>query len=136
MRVAQDADVAWQAGGSARAGRITARRAGSGLDPQAVRTFLSLGDQPYKGLDAPSIWEDAMAAEPGPQPVVAEPRLDACLSAIADFADLKSMWTIGHSRGVADLAERAAVVAGVRRPPPPPLPRGAPVRHNRRAARP
>jgi DNA-binding CsgD family transcriptional regulator len=44
---------------------------------------------------------------------VDEDRLDACLSAIADFADLKSMWTVGHSRGVAGLAERAAVVAGL-----------------------
>src|SRR6266852_3526746 len=116
MQVAQDADVAWQYGGTALARAMLARRAGSGLDPEAVRTFLSLGDQPYKGLDAPSIWDDAMAAEPGPQPVVAEPQLDACLSAIADFADLKSMWTIGHSRGVADLAERAAVAAGLPAP--------------------
>jgi len=116
MQVAQDADVAWQYGGTALARGMLARRAGSGLDPEAVRTFLSLGDQPYKGLDAPSIWDDAMAAEPGPQPVVAEPQLDACLSAVADFADLKSMWTVGHSRGVADLAERAAVVAGLAAP--------------------
>src|SRR5260370_4779988 len=126
MRVAQDADVAGQSGGTALARSILAGRAGRGRAPQAVRTFLPLGDQPYKGLDARSIWEDAMAAEPGPQPVVAEPRLDACLSAIADFADLKSMWTIGHSRGVADLAERAAVVAGAAPPPPPPPPPAPP----------
>jgi HD-GYP domain-containing protein (c-di-GMP phosphodiesterase class II) len=113
MQVAQDADVAWQSGGIALASQVLARRAGSGLDPQAVRAFLALGDRAYKGLDAPSIWDDAMAAEPGPQPVVDEARLDACLSAIADFADLKSMWTAGHSRGVADLAGRAAVLAGL-----------------------
>src|SRR6185312_20655 len=57
-----------------------------------------------------------LAAEPGPQPVVTEARLDDCLSAMADFADLKSMWTTGHSRGVADLAERAAMVAGLAAP--------------------
>jgi HD-GYP domain-containing protein (c-di-GMP phosphodiesterase class II) len=113
MQVAQDADMAWQYGGTALIGSTLTERAGSGLDPQAVSAFLSLGDQLYDGLDAPSIWADAMAAEPGPQPVVTEPRLDACLSAIADFADLKSMWTAGHSRGVADLAERAGVVAGL-----------------------
>ena len=113
MQVAQDADVAWQCGGTALADAILTKRAGSGLDPQTVRIFLSLGDRVYKGLDAPSIWDDVMAAEPGPQPVVAEARLDACLSAIADFADLKSMWTAGHSRAVADLAERAAIVAGL-----------------------
>jgi HD superfamily phosphodiesterase len=113
MQVAQDADVACQYGGIALASGTLTRRAGSGLDPDAVRIFLSLGDRPYKGLDAPSIWEEAMAGEPGPQPEVAEARLDACLSAVADFADLKSMWTTGHSRGVADLAERAAGVAGL-----------------------
>src|SRR5713101_153359 len=113
MQVAQDADMAWQHGGTALADRILAERAGSGLDPQAVAAFRSLGDRVYEGLDAPSIWEDVLRAEPGPQPVVDEERLDACLSAIADFADLKSMWTVGHSRGVAQLAENAAVVAGL-----------------------
>jgi HD-GYP domain-containing protein (c-di-GMP phosphodiesterase class II) len=113
MQVAQDADVAWQHGGTALADRILTERAGSGLDPQAVSAYLSLGDYVYEGLDAPSIWEDAMLAEPGPKPVVDEGRLDACLSAVADFADLKSMWTVGHSRGVAQLAEASAVVAGL-----------------------
>jgi HD-GYP domain-containing protein (c-di-GMP phosphodiesterase class II) len=113
MQVAQDADVACQYGGIEAASSTLARWAGSGLDPEAVRVFLALGDEPYKGLDAPSIWAEVMAAEPGPQPEVTEDRLDACLSAIADFADLKSMWTTGHSRGVADLAERAASLAGL-----------------------
>jgi HD-GYP domain-containing protein (c-di-GMP phosphodiesterase class II) len=113
MQVAEDADVACQYGGIALARRTVTRRAGSGLDPAAAKVFLALGDEPYKGLDAPSIWAGVMAAEPGPQPVVTPDRLDACLSAIADFADLKSMWTTGHSRGVADLAERAATLAGL-----------------------
>jgi HD-GYP domain-containing protein (c-di-GMP phosphodiesterase class II) len=113
MQVAQDADMAWQQGGTGLASQILAGRAGSGLDPQAVRAFLGLGDQVYDGLGAPSVWEDAMLAEPGPQPVVGEERLDACLSAIADFADLKSMWMVGHSRAVADLAGQAAAQAGL-----------------------
>jgi HD-GYP domain-containing protein (c-di-GMP phosphodiesterase class II) len=113
MQVAQDADVACRYGGTELAHGTLTRWAGSGLDPEAVSVFLSLGDEPYKGLDAPSIWADVMAAEPGPQPEVTEDRLDACLSAVADFADLKSMWTTGHSRGVADLAVRAASLAGL-----------------------
>ena len=113
MQVAQDADMAWHQGGSALADRVLAERAGSGLDPAAVTTFLALGQPVYAGMDAPSIWEDALLAEPGPRPVVDGDRLDACLSAIADFADLKSMWTVGHSRGVAGLAERSGLVAGL-----------------------
>jgi HD-GYP domain-containing protein (c-di-GMP phosphodiesterase class II) len=113
MQVAQDADIAWQRGGAGPAGRLLAERAGSGLDPSAVAAFLALGEQAYAGLDAPSIWADALRAEPGPQPMVGADRLDACLSAIADFADLKSMWTVGHSRGVAQVAGESAVVAGL-----------------------
>ncbi len=104
MQVAQDADMAWQEGGAELATRTLAQRAGSGLDPQAAAAFLALGEKVYAGLDASSIWDEAMLGEPGPQPVVGQERLDACLSAVADFADLKSMWTIGHSRGVAGLA--------------------------------
>jgi HD-GYP domain-containing protein (c-di-GMP phosphodiesterase class II) len=113
MHVAQDADVAWQQGGKPLADRVLADRAGSGLDPQAVRTFLALGSRLYEGLDAPSIWDAAMAAEPGSRPVVGEQQLDECLSAVADFADLKSVWTVGHSRGVAGLAADAARAAGL-----------------------
>jgi HD-GYP domain-containing protein (c-di-GMP phosphodiesterase class II) len=113
MQVAQDADIAYQRGGAELAASIVARRAGSGLDPRAVGAFLAAGDEIYEGMDAPSIWDEAMAAEPGSQPVITEDRLDDCLSAVADFADLKSMWTVGHSRGVAQLAEEAAVIAGL-----------------------
>ena len=116
MQVAQDADLAWQHGGPALAGRMLAERAGSGLDPQAVSAFFELGDHAYEGLGAPSIWEDVLLTEPGLQPVVDEERLDDCLSAIADFADLKSMWTVGHSRAVAQLAGESAVVAGLAAP--------------------
>src|ERR1700749_1629379 len=112
MQVAQDADMAWQDGGAPAAGEMLAQRAGSGLDPKAVAAFLALGDQAHPGRGAGTGWGEGGAArpgaEPGPQPEVGQARLDACLSAVADFADLKSMWTIGHSRGVADLAAQAA----------------------------
>ncbi|MDR2983722.1 MAG: LuxR C-terminal-related transcriptional regulator [Nocardiopsaceae bacterium] len=113
MQVAQDADIICQHGGRELAGRVLRERAGSGLDPDAVAACLDLGDGLYAGLDAPSIWELALEIEPGPRPVVGETRLDACLSAMADFADLKSMWTVGHSRGVARLVAGAAAVAGL-----------------------
>jgi HD-GYP domain-containing protein (c-di-GMP phosphodiesterase class II) len=111
MQVAQDAEMMWRHGGPDMARSVLSSRAGSGLDPDAVAVFLALGDQVYDGLDAPSVWELALAAEPGPQPVVTEERLDSCLSAVADFADLKSLWTIGHSRDVAHLAARSAAAA-------------------------
>jgi HD-GYP domain-containing protein (c-di-GMP phosphodiesterase class II) len=113
MQVAQDADMAWQHGGAALAAQVVASRAGSGLDPQPAAVFAELGDAVFAGLDVPSVWDEAMFAEPGTWHVIAEDRVDACLSAVADFADLKSTWTIGHSRDVADIAELAGAAAGL-----------------------
>ena len=111
MHVAQDADMAWQHGGLAAAARVVSGRAGAGLDPGPAAAFTELGEKAFEGLDVASVWDAAMFAEPGPQVVIDNDRVDTCLSAAADFADLKSTWTIGHSRGVADLAERAGITA-------------------------
>jgi len=45
--------------------------------------------------------------------VLYDGELESALEAIADFTDLKSPWTIGHSRGVADLAHAAATPYGL-----------------------
>ena len=116
MHVAQDADMAWQHGGMPMACRVVSSRAGAGTDPQLAAAFLALGDKAFASLDQPSVWDEMLAAEPGPQPCVADDRLDPCLSAVADFADLKSMWTIGHSRGVAALAAQAGAAVGLPAP--------------------
>jgi len=116
MQVAQDADVAWQFGGTAFASRVLTEHAGTGLDPDVVKLALGLGDELYADLDVRSVWAYAMSAEPGPKPVVTGAEVDTCLSAIADFTDLKSMWMAGHSRGVARLAEAAGLAAGLTEP--------------------
>lgn len=112
-QVAQDADVAWQFGGTAFASQVLTEHSGSGLDPELVKAALSLGDRLYQDLDAPSLWAYTMDLEPGQQPRVSGDGVDTCLSAIADFADLKSMWMIGHSRGVARIAAAAGQAAGL-----------------------
>jgi HD-GYP domain-containing protein (c-di-GMP phosphodiesterase class II) len=113
MQVAQDADIARRHGGPEFARQVLASRAGAGLDPRAVREFLALGEDLFAGLDAPSVWEDAIAAEPGPRPVAVDERIEDWLSAVADFADMKSMFTVGHSRAVAELAGASAGIAGL-----------------------
>ena len=52
-------------------------------------------------------------AEPGLAVVLRDAELESALGAIADFTDLKSPWTIGHSRGVAELAGAAAAEYGL-----------------------
>jgi HD-GYP domain-containing protein (c-di-GMP phosphodiesterase class II) len=64
-------------------------------------------------LDSASNWSTVIAAEPQLGLLISEERFDDALQAIADFVDLKSPFTIGHSRGVADLAAEAARVLGL-----------------------
>lgn len=113
MQVAQDADMAWQRGGEAEASLVALQRAGTGLDPTAVGHLRSLGTDAYAGFDAMTVWDEVLDAEPGPRPAVSGEGLDACLSAVADVADLKSFFTVGHSRSVAELVAGAAQAAGM-----------------------
>ncbi len=54
-----------------------------------------------------------LAAEPALPMRVADAELEAALEAMADFTDVKSPYTIGHSRAVADLAGEAARIFGL-----------------------
>ena len=58
-------------------------------------------------------WPAVIDAEPALGIVLSDEELESALEAIADFTDLKSPWTIGHSRGVADLAGAAATMYGL-----------------------
>ena len=49
-----------------------------------------------------------IGAEPALAVVLSGQRFDAALLAIASFVDLKSLYTLGHARAVADLAAEAA----------------------------
>jgi len=82
-------------------------RAGGEHDPAVATAFLSASDELLNGIEAGSVWDAALAAEPEPRPWIPASRLDEVTRAFADFADLKSPYTLGHSSGVADLAESA-----------------------------
>ena len=58
-------------------------------------------------------WPAVIEAEPALEIVLSDDELESALEAIADFTDLKSPWTIGHSRGVADLARAATKIYGL-----------------------
>jgi HD-GYP domain-containing protein (c-di-GMP phosphodiesterase class II) len=65
------------------------------------------------GLDEATGWDAAIATEPALAIRLSGAALDSALAAIADFADLKSPYTTGHSRGVAERAASAALRAGL-----------------------
>ena len=56
------------------------------------------------------VWEEALAAEPGPWLTLAGEQIDRALAAMGCFADLVSPYHSGHSGGVADLAAAAAAL--------------------------
>ena len=60
-----------------------------------------------------SVWDDALAEEPEPHLWVSPAHLDEVCRALADFVDLKSPYTAGHSPQVARLVEGAASELGL-----------------------
>jgi HD-GYP domain-containing protein (c-di-GMP phosphodiesterase class II) len=100
-------------GGVEAAVEVARRRAGGQFDPVLAEQVLQRGDVLLAGLDEAMGWDAAIAAEPALAVRLSGASLDSALAAIADFADLKSPYTTGHSRGVAERAASAALRAGL-----------------------
>lgn len=103
-------------GGRTAAVRLAEQRKGKAFDPALVDAFLSLSQQDefWEGLERESVWTAVLEMEPpSPYRYLKEEQLDDVALAFADFADLKSRYTAGHSRRVADLAEQMAARMGL-----------------------
>jgi HD-GYP domain-containing protein (c-di-GMP phosphodiesterase class II) len=111
--VADDANVGHRLGGVDGAIALVRKRAGRGLDPALAERFASVANEVCSGLEHPSPWALAMAAEPLPHRTMNREEIDEALSGIAHVADLKSRFTRGHSAGVAELAVGAAKKLGL-----------------------
>ena len=92
---------------------VVKERSGSHFDPALVDLFCEQAPVLLSDLDSASSWDTVIAAEPQLGRLVSEERFDDVLEAIGDFADLKSPYTIGHSRAVADLAAEGARTLGM-----------------------
>jgi HD-GYP domain-containing protein (c-di-GMP phosphodiesterase class II) len=82
-------------------------RSGSEFDPALVDFMCAQAPTLFDDLDAATHWDTVIAAEPTLAAVISDEQFEHVLEAIADFVDLKSPYTIGHSRGVAGLAAEA-----------------------------
>lgn len=110
--VARDAELWVEATDPATAADVILERRGHAYDPGVVDALL--GATPLTPLGgAEDVWERVLDAEPLPAMRIGEDQLDGVLEALADFADLKSPYTRGHSRGVAELAADAADALGL-----------------------
>ncbi len=111
--VAQDAATFGVNDGIATAVEVVRARAGRMLDPTVADAFCQHAGELLEGANAESCWAAVLACEPGTPTTFSLQQFEAAACAIADFADLKSPFTVGHSRRVADLAARAAQRAGL-----------------------
>ena len=108
VNLADVVEVFHRVGGVDAALAVAEARRGTQFDPELVEVFGDAAAELFDELDAVGSWESLMAAEPALSVELTEEELGSALEAVADFADLKSPFTIGHSRAVGELAEEAA----------------------------
>jgi len=119
-------------GAAGAADRLKARR-GKVYDPRVVDCFFAGADRMLAGLDAVSTWDAVLGLEPSPRRSLSDEAFDDACLAMADFADLKSPYTVGHSRNVSRLATEApyaftlASWSGRRAPPDKSMPANTPL---------
>ena len=90
------------------------RMRGSLFDPALADAWCAVATEQLAVLDEGSSWDTVMSGSSNR--VLTEGEVDAALELLADYADLKSPWFCGHSRGVAELAEAAARRLGLPEP--------------------
>jgi HD-GYP domain-containing protein (c-di-GMP phosphodiesterase class II) len=113
IAVAEVAAIAFATSGSAGATAAVRARRGTELDPLLADAFLADPTRMLSDLAGSSLVAVTLDAEPPPASMVTDERLLAFAEVVADFADQKSPYFVGHSRGVADLACRAGRTMGL-----------------------
>jgi HD-GYP domain-containing protein (c-di-GMP phosphodiesterase class II) len=102
-----------QVGGVEAADAVVRGRSGTEFDPELASLWLQSSHDILRSITGPSVWDEALSAEPEPHQRVAHSHLDAVSGAVADFVDLKSTYTRGHSARLALLVEDAGADAGL-----------------------
>jgi HD-GYP domain-containing protein (c-di-GMP phosphodiesterase class II) len=115
-RIADVADLAevlaWHGGWDA-AYPVLEKRAGRGLDAGVVATLRAHAKDMLAGLTtSSSSWETFLASEPLPFAMIdAAEKAERFFTALGRFADVKSVFTLGHSGRVVALVRAAAEAA-------------------------
>jgi HD-GYP domain-containing protein (c-di-GMP phosphodiesterase class II) len=92
---------------------VVRARSGGELDPRFASAFGGVAGEVMAAIDRASVWELFLDAEPVPRREVPAAELGRVAAAFADYSDLKSPFTLGHSHGVAALAETVAAAVGL-----------------------
>jgi len=108
FHVANDAEISGRLYGVDAAVARARRQAGTFFDPAVVDRFCTVAEDLFGRLETQEPWDAVMVAEPAPLRLLSEDEADDYARTIANFVDLRSPYTLGHSTGVASLAEQTA----------------------------
>ena len=112
-QLAEFVEVAHRSGGVDAAVALARKLGGSQFDPNVAARFSAAAGDILDGLDAASTWDEVIAADPVLERPLRGEEFDEALGAVADFVDLKSPYTLGHARAVAQLVEVAGARLGL-----------------------
>jgi HD-GYP domain-containing protein (c-di-GMP phosphodiesterase class II) len=110
VQVAEAANAFLQIEGVEAAEAFVREHSGTIFAPAAAEAFLAEPSRITIVLEAPSLW-DAATGRAGD--ALQDEEVETVFEVIADFADLRSVYLGGHSRGVAALVTEAAGRAGL-----------------------
>ena len=106
-QLAEFTEVAHRTRGVEAARALARARSGGQFDPHLAALLCADADEIFAGLDAIPTWQAVISAEPALAVELSPAEMDGALTAVANFVDLKSPFTLGHSVAVAELAEDA-----------------------------
>ena len=113
VHIANDVEMLHRLGGPDAACEMLRSRRGTEFDPQLVDAFCGHAGDLLASLGEIDGWDTLISGHGRLQGQLTEPELDEALGAFADYADVKSPFMLGHSRGVAALAAAAAGTVGL-----------------------
>ncbi len=113
VHVANDAEALHRIGGVDAAVEMLRSRRGTEFDPELVDHFCAHADELLGFGEDLDGWDTLIGGHDALGRELTGAELDQALEAFADYADVKSPFTLGHSRGVALLAAAAAAAVGL-----------------------
>jgi HD-GYP domain-containing protein (c-di-GMP phosphodiesterase class II)/DNA-binding CsgD family transcriptional regulator len=113
FHLADAVEVHHRTGGTDAAVDLARAKQGTHFDPTVVDAFCAVADDVLGDPATEHDWDALLDLEPTLQTTLSDDQFDAALEAIADFTDLRSVHRAGHSRAVAELAERAVSEQGL-----------------------